>query len=77
MTDNNEATDLGGRTEVGYERTTYWVCEDDAILLLDEELHTETSTGVFGIFLTQLFVSLFSSKRPTEMDCNIVNFYFF
>ena len=58
MTDNNEATDLGGRTEVGYERTTYWVCEDDAILLLDKELHTETSTGVFGIFFDTIVCKL-------------------
>ena len=63
VTDKNEATDFGGRTDVGDVRTTYWVPEDNTMHHLDNELHTETSTIVFDIHLTQSIVIVFSQKK--------------
>ena len=45
VTDENEATDLGGTAD-GDVRTTYWVPEDNTMHHLDNELRTETSTIV-------------------------------
>ena len=46
VTDENEATDLGGTADVGDVKTTYWVPEDNTMHHLDNELRTETSTIV-------------------------------
>ena len=46
VTDENEAADFGGTTDVGDVKTTYWVPEDNPMLQLDNELRTETSTIV-------------------------------
>ena len=46
VTDENEATDFGGTTDVGDVKRTYWVPEDNTMPHLDNELRTETSTIV-------------------------------
>ena len=65
--------DFGGRTEVGGERTTYYVPEDNTMHHLDNDLHTETSTVVIWhiphtINCKRIFSSLLNGH--TEMACN-------
>ena len=57
VTDENEATDLGGTADVGDVRTTYWAPEDNTIHHLENELRTETSTIVI-------------CHRPHTINCN-------
>ena len=45
-TDETEASDFGGTTDVGDVKTTYWVTEDNAMHQLDNELRTKTPTIV-------------------------------
>ena len=57
VTDENEATDLGGTADVRDVRTTYWAPEDNTIHHLENELRTETSTIVI-------------CHRPHTINCN-------
>ena len=57
VTDENEATEFGGTTDVGDMKTTYWVPEDRTMHQLDNELRTETSTIVIR-------------QTPHTINCN-------
>ena len=81
VTDENEATDFGGATDVGDVKTNYWVPEAHTTLHMDNELLTETLTTVIChtphiINFNRIFSEMGILKWPITSSISI-NFHFY